>query len=130
MHKTVTDSTKKRVLALQSYRCNNKPFYFYEKLFGCIPNSDINGDYIFDEYDNITYYECPLWKFDGSLTKADSYVFDYVIDRSDGGTNHISNIQVLCNECHAVKARAYTRMKSNRKLEHYYNYQPVMMDID
>lgn len=130
MYKTITDVTKKRALALQNYRCNNKPFYFSGKHFGCVPDVDNSGDYIFDDEGNITYYKCLLWKFDGSLTSADSYVFDYVIDRSDGGTNHISNVQVLCNKCHAVKMRAYTHAKSRRQLKHYYDHQPTMMDID
>lgn len=48
-------------------------------------------------------YICPQWKsYNGSFDKS-MYHIDHIIELKNGGTNHISNLQALCPQCHAVK---------------------------
>lgn len=48
-------------------------------------------------------YICPQWKYyNGSFDKS-MYHIDHIIELRHGGTNHPSNLQALCPQCHAVK---------------------------
>ena len=48
-------------------------------------------------------YICPQWKhYDGSFDKS-MYHIDHIKELRHGGTNHISNLQALCPQCHSVK---------------------------
>ena len=48
-------------------------------------------------------YICPQWKYyDGSFDKS-MYHIDHIKELRHGGTNHHSNLQALCPQCHSVK---------------------------
>lgn len=58
-------------------------------------------------------YICPQWKnYGGSFDKS-MYHIDHIVELQHGGTNHHSNLQALCPQCHAVK----TNFEKGNKVE-------------
>jgi 5-methylcytosine-specific restriction endonuclease McrA len=58
-------------------------------------------------------YTCPLWKSDGGYFDESGFQIDHIIEVTHGGTNEISNLQVLCPCCHAVKTKRCAKQKWN-----------------
>ena len=56
-------------------------------------------------------YQCPMWKFNGGFFDESGKQIDHVIEVKHGGTNDISNLQVLCPCCHAVKTKRCAKQK-------------------
>ena len=50
-------------------------------------------------------YICPLWKCNGGLFDESGKEIDHIIEVTLGGTNDLSNLQVLCPCCHSVKTK-------------------------
>ena len=63
-------------------------------------------------------YICPQWKsYNGSFDKS-MYHIDHIIELRHGGTNHISNLQALCPQCHSVKTNfENNKTNSNFKIK-------------
>ena len=50
-------------------------------------------------------YLCPLWKSNHGLFDESGFQIDHIVEVTNGGTNDITNLQVLCPCCHAVKTK-------------------------
>lgn len=54
-------------------------------------------------------YICPLWKYSNGEFDESGFQIDHIVELKFGGSNDISNLQVLCNSCHAIKTRRCAR---------------------
>jgi hypothetical protein len=60
---------------------------------------------------NLQDYICLLWQTnDGKFDEA-GYNIDHIVEYSDSYNNHISNLQALCPNCHAVKTKRFMAQK-------------------
>jgi 5-methylcytosine-specific restriction endonuclease McrA len=50
-------------------------------------------------------YMCPLWRFNYGFFDESGFQIDHIVEVTHGGTNEITNLQVLCPCCHAVKTK-------------------------
>jgi len=50
-------------------------------------------------------YICPIWKSNGGYFDESGFQIDHIIEVTHGGTNELSNLQVLCPCCHSVKTK-------------------------
>ena len=50
-------------------------------------------------------YVCPMWKINDGFFDESGKQVDHIVELCHGGTNDISNLQVLCPSCHSVKTR-------------------------
>jgi len=80
--KTITSGIRKELLARD--QCANNPNSFAP---GC------KG------------YICLLWKNDNGYFDESGKEIDHIVEVTHGGTNDISNLQVLCPNCHSVKTK-------------------------
>ena len=80
--KTIPASVRKQIL--QSNQCANSP---YSPAPGC-------KDYI-----------CPMWKSNGGYFDESGFEIDHIVEVTHGGTNDLSNLQLLCPCCHSVKTK-------------------------
>lgn len=59
-------------------------------------------------------YTCPQWRNHGGSFDKSMYHIDHIVELRYGGTNHPSNLQALCPQCHAVKTNLeYGKKVSN-----------------
>ena len=56
-------------------------------------------------------YICPLWKSNNGFFDESGYEIDHIIEVKHGGTNEISNLQLLCPCCHSVKTKRCSKQK-------------------
>jgi len=56
-------------------------------------------------------YSCPLWKCGNGFFDESGKEIDHIIEVKHGGTNEISNLQVLCPCCHSVKTKRCAKQK-------------------
>lgn len=56
-------------------------------------------------------YICPLWKSNNGLFDESGKEIDHIVEVKLGGTNDISNLQVLCPCCHSVKTKRCSKQK-------------------
>ena len=56
-------------------------------------------------------YYCPLWAQHGGYFDESGYEIDHIIEVKHGGTNELSNLQLLCPCCHAVKTKRCAKQK-------------------
>jgi len=56
-------------------------------------------------------YLCPLWKSNNGEFDESGYQIDHIIEIKHGGTNELSNLQLLCPCCHAVKTKRCAKQK-------------------
>ena len=56
-------------------------------------------------------YICLLWKCNNGLFDESGKEIDHIIEVTQGGTNDISNLQVLCPCCHSVKTKRCAKQK-------------------
>ena len=82
MRVTIPSVVKKEVLTRN--KCDNKPD---NPAVGC------KG------------YECPLWKCNDGLFDESGKEIDQIIEVKHGGTNELTNLQLLCPCCHSVKTK-------------------------
>ena len=50
-------------------------------------------------------YYCPLWKSNNGYFDESGREIDHIVEVKHGGTNELSNLQVLCPCCHSVKTK-------------------------
>ena len=50
-------------------------------------------------------YICPMWKCNEGLFDESGSEIDHIVEVTHGGTNELSNLQVLCPSCHSVKTK-------------------------
>jgi hypothetical protein len=50
-------------------------------------------------------YICPMWKSNNGFFDESGFEIDHIIEVTHGGTNEITNLQVLCPCCHSVKTK-------------------------
>jgi 5-methylcytosine-specific restriction endonuclease McrA len=56
-------------------------------------------------------YKCPLWLSNNGFFDESGKEIDHIVEVTHGGTNDISNLQVLCPCCHAVKTKRCAKQK-------------------
>jgi len=78
----IPTSVKNELLLRQ--KCANKPGNFAP---GC-------KDYI-----------CPVWTFNNGEFDESGFQIDHIVEVSHGGSNELTNLQVLCPSCHSVKTK-------------------------
>jgi 5-methylcytosine-specific restriction endonuclease McrA len=80
---------RKELLSRQ--RCSNSPSF---PAIGC------NG------------YKCPLWNgpLQGLFDESGKEI-DHIVEVKHGGSNELSNLQVLCPCCHSVKTKRCAKQK-------------------
>ncbi len=96
IRKAITPRVKEQLLSRQLGCCNNRPG---------------NQDASFN-IPGKGKYLCPLWKLNGfEQGKFDEsgYEADHILEHSLGGTDDISNLQLICPCCHSFKTKLYTR---------------------
>jgi 5-methylcytosine-specific restriction endonuclease McrA len=50
-------------------------------------------------------FQCPMWKINNGYFDESGKQIDHIVEIKHGGTNELSNLQVLCPSCHSVKTR-------------------------
>jgi 5-methylcytosine-specific restriction endonuclease McrA len=58
-------------------------------------------------------YICPLWKCNNGLFDESGKEIDHIVEITQGGSNDISNLQVLCACCHSVKTKRCAKQNWN-----------------
>jgi hypothetical protein len=56
-------------------------------------------------------YICPLWIFNNGFFDESGFQIDHILEVTQGGTNDIHNLQVLCPCCHSVKTKRAAKQK-------------------
>jgi 5-methylcytosine-specific restriction endonuclease McrA len=54
-------------------------------------------------------YVCPLWKMNYGYFDESGFEIDHIVEVTHGGTNELSNLQMLCPCCHSVKTKRCAR---------------------
>ena len=80
--KTINNTTKR--FLMERKQCANAPF-------GPAPGCK---DYL-----------CPMWKSNNGYFDESGFEIDHILEVSQGGTNSLENLQVLCPCCHSVKTK-------------------------
>ena len=78
MRTTIPSATRKELM--MRYQCDNKPDN---------PGIGCKG------------YECPLWKCNNGLFDESGREIDHIVEVKHGGTNELTNLQLLCPNCHS-----------------------------
>ena len=95
--KNISDQIKSELLGRQFNCCNNRPG---------------NNDSSFNIPGTGRKYLCPLWKLsvpEQGLFDESGYDADHIHEHSHGGTDDISNLQLLCPCCHSYKTKLLVR---------------------
>jgi hypothetical protein len=83
---------------------------FYRQ-FKCCANRPDSRDpsfYYINQSSERIKYMCPLF-FKESTFDESGYQADHIVELAAGGSNDISNFQLLCPCCHSFKTKLYTR---------------------
>jgi 5-methylcytosine-specific restriction endonuclease McrA len=56
-------------------------------------------------------YFCPMWLGYGGTFDEAGFQIDHIVEVKHGGTNELSNLQLLCPSCHAVKTKRCAKQK-------------------
>jgi 5-methylcytosine-specific restriction endonuclease McrA len=56
-------------------------------------------------------YRCPIWISNYGYFDESGKQIDHIVEVTHGGTNDITNLQVLCACCHAVKTSRCAKQK-------------------
>jgi len=92
--KFLTKKQKDVLLEKQRYSCANVPF---------------SG--IVKKKDNVTFYDCPFWKFNHGIFDESGYEADHITEFNISNDNSIKNFQLLCTACHSVKTKRCSQYK-------------------
>lgn len=57
------------------------------------------------------HYHCPMWIYNEGRFDESGYQIDHIIEVTHGGTNELTNLQVLCPSCHSVKTKRCAKTK-------------------
>ena len=58
-------------------------------------------------------YKCPMWNTNAGFFDESGYEIDHIVEFTHGGTNELSNLQLLCPCCHSVKTKRCAKQKWN-----------------
>jgi 5-methylcytosine-specific restriction endonuclease McrA len=56
-------------------------------------------------------YRCPIWLSNYGYFDESGKEIDHIVEVKHGGTNELSNLQVLCPCCHSVKTKRCAKQK-------------------
>jgi len=94
---TLTPAQKNYLLGIQwGGRCNNRH-----------DSQDISFGYL--ENGILKKYFCPMWRLNDGLFDQGGYEADHITELATGGTNDITNFQLICPSCHAVKTKNFMK---------------------
>lgn len=93
----ITQTTKETLLSRQFGCCNNRP-----------QSTDPSFQYI-NSSNELIKYRCPMWKSNGGLFDESGYDADHILEHAVGGSDDISNLQLICPCCHSFKTKLFTR---------------------
>jgi hypothetical protein len=95
MSRNISMAMKLKIAGKQNFKCANKP------------DSNLK---------RLENYSCPLWNRDdiikGSFDES-GFDIDHIIEYSLTQNNNESNLQALCNNCHAIKTKRFMMDKNN-----------------
>jgi len=75
-------------------------------------------------------YQCPMWRCnDGNIDEA-GYQIDHIVEVANGGSNDLSNLQVLCVCCHSVKTKRSAKLKWRYNSVEIHQNNIIPMDIE
>lgn len=86
----ISKNNKILILKTQDYKCANTPF---------------------KPALNLQNYQCKLWKYENGDFDEAGYQIDHIDEYCISKNNHVSNLQALCPDCHAVKTRRFLKQK-------------------
>ena len=64
-----------------------------------------------DQAPGCACYYCPLWAQRNGFFDESGFEIDHIVEVKHGGTNELSNLQLLCPCCHAVKTKRCAKQK-------------------
>lgn len=106
--KCITPQIKKQILEKQNNKCANS-----------IINPAIN----------LKEYACPMWLLYNGTFDLSGYQFDHIDEFSITRNDNIENLQALCNSCHAVKTKLFSKNKYKLTSTEMHNGNAIM-EID
>lgn len=113
MAKHISEYTKKLIAGNQFHRCANDPD----------PDSLINKR-MPKESRGLGNFECPLYKIQGEnrgLFGPGGYQIDHIVEKARKGSNNETNLQALCQICHAYKTSKFMAKHMSKHQELYEN---------
>lgn len=110
----ISNKIKEEIVLKQNGKCANSPFK---------PALNLKG------------YLCLLWQINNGDFDESGYQIDHINEYSilskkdDIDVNHISNLQALCPNCHAVKTKRFMKQKKNFTSEEI-DFGCALMEVD
>jgi 5-methylcytosine-specific restriction endonuclease McrA len=88
MSRSIPLNIRRKIVATQKYRCNNRP------------NTMLR---------NLDDFECPLWKReeDPGIFDVNGFEIDHIIEFKISQDNSEENLQALCRICHKEKTKQF-----------------------
>ena len=87
---------------------NSVKLELFNRQFGCCNNRPNNPDPSF-MIPGRGKYMCPMWKANNGFLDESGYEADHILEHAMGGTDDISNLQLICPCCHSYKTKLFTR---------------------
>ena len=92
----------------------------FVRQFGCCNNRPGNTDTSFS-IPGKGKYMCPMWKANEGKFDESGYEADHILEHSLGGSDEISNLQLICPCCHSYKTKLFTRQPMVEGIRGYFD---------